>query len=596
MADFPYCSNRLKRLFRNLSLKYKFFGMFFINTLMLLTAFFLCFFICTKSYNKILYKTVAGNLSYSSDTISAAMNNIETLSSMILSDDTIQKSLTVFSDTADPVIRYNAEQELNRTLFSYYDTFRTQGISYIAVNGNKTTTCTNWYQYNLVSADFLEQMKQTAHSGNGSVKWIWESGNQDGLFLTRDIRQIKNFSLDSLGQLMIHVDIDEIVSSANTAATQYENSYYVITNDNGSVIYSSKPLTQEESASIHRFNQKNYGPVSLQGHTYFAVNGTIPDYRWHYTTLIPFDTITQSLDISLITIFLILLAASGIIILLSHIFIRSLTMHFDALNYKMMEFSKNELSIPQTAYCYQERQDEIGKLHQQFDAMMMRIQSLINTNYVNELLRKDAQLKALEAQINPHFLYNTLESINWRAKINNNQDISQMAESLGTLLRATLSNKKSLVTLACELELVRCYITIQKLRFEDELECQFTTESGLENALIPPLTIQPLIENAIHYGMEEMEEICHVFIFIKKCDSRLVIKVQNDGSVIDEHLLERLESKEIHPNGFGIGLLNINKRIQLLFGKECGLHFSNENGLATVTLIFTYKTEESQFC
>lgn len=591
MPAFINCEIRLKKQLRNLSLKYKLFGMFFINSFILLTAFFLSFFICTKAYNQLLYKTVAGNLSYSSGTISDTMKNIETLSAMILSDSTIQNSLSLIKDTSDPVLHYNAEQAINSSLFSYYDTFHNKGVSYIAIQNGCSVNCTNWSRFKRADSAFLSQVYQSARLNNGSAKWVWESGNPEGLFLTRDIRQIKNFSLDSMGELIINVNMDEIVNAANTAATQYGDSYYIIVDNLGSVIYSSKELTLADTISIQELQRMDYGLIPFNGHTYFAVHGTIPDYHWNYINLISFDTIHQSLDISFIFIILILAVVTGIIGVLSHIFIRFMVVHFNALIYKMVAFSKNELSVPEIDYPYEDRWDEIGKLHQQFDAMMYRVQDLVNTNYVNEILKRDAQLKALESQINPHFLYNTLESINWRAKTAGNKKISQMAESLGTLLRATLDNKKSLVTLAYELELVTCYMTIQKLRFEDELDYRLTVSPDLGNAVIPPLTIQPLVENAIHYGMENTDDVCHILIAIIKLHDRLIIKVQNDGSVMEDSLLDRLKNNEIHPNGFGIGILNINSRIQLLFGKEYGLSFSNDEGFATVTLTIAYKTE-----
>lgn len=583
--------NRLKHQLRNLSLKYKFLGMFFINSGILLAAFLLCFFICTRAYNQQLYKTIAANLSYSSGAISSSMKNIETLSSMILSDTAIQNSLAIIKDTQDPVLHYNSGQDINSTLFSYYDSFRDSGVSYIAIQNGESVSCTNWPRLKKADPAFLDQVSHAARSNSGSAKWIWKSGCRDYLFLTRDIRQIKNFSLDSMGELIINVNMDEIVASANTAATQYDNSYYIIVDDSGSVIYSSKELNPEDSDSVRKLSRLNYGLVPFNGHTYFAVHGIIPDYNWNYINLIPFDTISQSLDLSFAFIILLLIVVIVIVTLLSRGFIRSIITHFNALNYKMVEFSKNELAIPQTDYPYAQRKDEIGVIHQQFDAMMNRVRSLVNTNYVNEILKRDAQLKALEAQINPHFLYNTLESINWRAKTSGNEKISQMAESLGTLLRATLSNKKSLVTLSYELELVNCYMTIQKLRFEDQLEYQLQTSPDLEDAVIPPLTIQPLVENSIYYGMEDIEDVCHILVTITKLDNKLIIKVQNDGSVMEESLLERLESSEIQPNGLGIGILNINQRIQLLFGEEYGLSFSNEEDFATATLTIAYKTE-----
>ena len=143
---------------------------------------------------------------------------------------------------------------------------------------------------------------------------------------------------------------------------------------------------------------------------------------------------------------------------MSNRLIHDILREFDALIHKMQLFTQNELEIPQedsVSYSV-----EANALHQQFRLMAVRIQHLVKVNYVNEILTRDAQLKALRSQISPHFLYNTLETINWRAKAAGNEVISQMVESLGNLLRVSLSAQESLVTLAYELELVDSYIKI----------------------------------------------------------------------------------------------------------------------------------------
>ena len=235
--------------------------------------------------------------------------------------------------------------------------------------------------------------------------------------------------------------------------------------------------------------------------------------------------------------------------------------------------------------------------------MTKRIQNLVNTNYVNELLTREAQIKALESQINPHFLYNTLESINWRAKAVNNQEISLMTESLGSLLRATLSNKKSLVTLSYELSLINSYITIQQIRFEERLEFESQIPENLKNALLPPLTLQPLVENAIHYALEEIMETCYITIQAEELpqdpsgrEAALKILVKNSGSAFEDNLLELLDTQQKTPNRSGIGLLNINKRIKLLFGDAYGLSLYNEDEFAVAAITIPYRTEESVSC
>jgi len=261
----------------------------------------------------------------------------------------------------------------------------------------------------------------------------------------------------------------------------------------------------------------------------------------------------------------------------------------------MRYFGKNELVLYRE-YENIKSKDELIQLHQHFDEMAAKIQHLIKVNYINEILTKDAQLKTLEAQINPHFLYNTLESINWRAKASNDKDISLMVESLGKLLRSTLSNKESLVTLKYELDLVNSYMTIQKIRFESQLLYSLEVDENLMDYSIPPLIIQPLLENAIRYGLEEVIENCNIILQIKLENNLIIINVNNEGSQFEPDLLDKLRKKQLTPNDLGIGLLNIDQRIKILFGSEYGLFLSNQNGFAIATLKIPIENLEETKC
>ena len=171
-----------------------------------------------------------------------------------------------------------------------------------------------------------------------------------------------------------------------------------------------------------------------------------------------------------------------------------------------------------------------------------------------------------------------------------------MVESLGNLLRVSLSSQKTLVTLAYELELVDSYITIQKIRFEERLEFKVITDEKAKEGMIPPLTIQPLVENSISHGFnmktEEMTEVCHIYLQAEVKEGVLTIQVRNEGSNFEEELLEKLKNKSRSPHGFGIGLLNIDQRIRLLFGEEYGLTLSNEHDFAVATIKMPFRKEE----
>ena len=233
-------------------------------------------------------------------------------------------------------------------------------------------------------------------------------------------------------------------------------------------------------------------------------------------------------------------------------------------------------------YDYTNRTDEFGRIHQAYDRMLNDIQNLTQDNYQKQLLLKDAQLKALEQQINPHFLYNVLDTIHWRAKVLNDSLISTMVESLANLLYYTLSEDRDLVPLENELNLVESYVNIQKLRFTERMAYTCHVDSDLLTILVPKLCIQPLLENAIKYGVERCVNTCNIHLDISRDQNTAVIRLTNDGPCIPEKTMELLSIGKLAPSGNSVGLQNIDSRIKLIFGKEYGIRLTVEKGLNTV--------------
>lgn len=578
---------------KNISLKWKIFFIVLVNVIALLSFSLLGFGILSGTYNELLYRSIGGNLSFSANTLSTNLKDVERLSSIILSAPDIQTPLSAIHGTSDAVVWSNANRSINNSLSSYYETFRQNGVSNIVLFNDGFSNATNWPAYRRTDPQFIEAARKNAEAADGGISWTLGSYDDSGIILGRNIRKIEGMDFSTIGTLLVYVDIDRLITTINHSFQTFETSYYVLS-DGAEPIYTSSQIPSSLSSQAIALPADTYQTLKMDGHTYFAVSSRIPYYDWNYISLIPFDSITRSIQNSLKVILGIMVIGILIALLLTQWLIYSIIRHFNALIHKMDTFSKNELALVPSSYDYSTRNDEIGHLHQRFDRMATRIRTLVDTNYRNELLRKEAQIKALESQINPHFLYNTLESINWRAKASKNTEISMMAESLGTLLRSTLSNKESLVTLKYELELVHAYITIQKIRFEDRLDFSANVDGGLEEILIPPLSIQPLIENAIRYGVEEMTETCHVQLQIRRTEGQILIRVKNDGSVFEDDLLEKLAKKTKEPNGFGIGLLNIDQRIRLLFGSACGLILRNEDDCAVAEIYIPYQTKEAQ--
>lgn len=580
----------------NLPLKQKL-SCIILSVLTLILLFFLLALQISKySYNEQLYRAIAGNLSFSASTISKHLKNIESFSSVVIAQKEVQESLDAVNSNDDVLTLSKNYSLLNEVVSTYQQTYKQNNLSCIALVNPRFTNCSNFPVMSRIPPEFLREILQKAAQASGSAVWISDSSNHY-LILSRQIRKTENLSLKPLGYLLLFINLDDLVGDANQAVNIYESGHYLIY-DNEKLIYHSEGISQDWALLLYEKLQRPYDIIKQNRHKYFAVRSRIPSYEWNYINLIPYDDINRSIVAVFQLILVILLAGLLLSLFVAHIMMRYVVRDFELLLHKMEIFSQTELQLPESRIDYSQRSDEIGKLHQSFDAMAERIQHLVNTNYRYQILNRDARLKALESQINPHFLYNTLETVNWRAKALKDDTISNIVQSLAALLRATLSNEKSLVPLNYELNLVNNYITIQKIRFEERLLFRFYDSEcteNLKNALVLPLTIQPLLENAIRYGMEEMTETCEISVYPYQRGDFLIIEVANQGSSFEENLLENLQNGSKSSHGFGIGLLNINQRIQMLFGDAYGLSFRNEEdkAIAIITLPFIFEEPQS---
>ena len=240
-----------------------------------------------------------------------------------------------------------------------------------------------------------------------------------------------------------------------------------------------------------------------------------------------------------------------------------------------------------------ESNDEFRYLGQTFNDMASSIEELIQKVYSAQLMQKEAQLEVLQQQINPHFLYNTLDTINWMAQKYGADDISTMVRSLGNLFRAAVNSKEDLIPLKKELDVLKDYIRIQQIRFGDRLDFQLHVPDDISHIYVPTLCIQPLVENALKYALEFSDDVCHITVTISEKDTVYQITVANTGSHFEDDLIWKLEHRQVTPQGSGVGLVNINSRLKLLFGDRFGLSIYNEEGMAIVLLSIPKEREDS---
>lgn len=225
------------------------------------------------------------------------------------------------------------------------------------------------------------------------------------------------------------------------------------------------------------------------------------------------------------------------------------------------------------------RKDEIGGLTDSFNYMADTINTLIRQVYQEKLAQKSAELQALQAQINPHFLYNTLDSINWMLIDRGASDISEIVISLGSLMRYSIEDDSAFVTLERETEYVLSYLMIQKNRLEDRLSYQVDLDDSVRHEKIPKLILQPLIENAINHGIEPLKHPGNITVLIKDNGDEIAISIEDDGVGMSFEQLSRLQEglPETEKEGYSqIGVRNVDRRIRLHYGSQYFLRIASE--------------------
>ena len=197
-----------------------------------------------------------------------------------------------------------------------------------------------------------------------------------------------------------------------------------------------------------------------------------------------------------------------------------------------------------------------------------------------ELALRDAKIMALQSQINPHFLYNTLESITWMVEAQENEAAVRMISELAKLLRVSLSRGKTIIPIKDELQHSRSYMNIQLARYKERFKTEFRIEEEIENCCIVKLVIQPILENAIYYGVGNMDEDDDGMIIVsgKKKDEDILITIEDNGMGMREEVLENIltDNSKVPKHGSGVGVINVHSRIRLMFGEEYGLSIESE--------------------
>lgn len=280
--------------------------------------------------------------------------------------------------------------------------------------------------------------------------------------------------------------------------------------------------------------------------------------------------------------------AAGLIVLaliLSRLIARNITYPIQRLRDSMKKVQTGEFP---TTDLEVSSENEIGSLTKSFNVMTHRIEELMEQNIHEQEQKRKSELKALQSQINPHFLYNTLDSIIWMAEGKKNEEVVLMTASLARLLRQSISNEDELVSIGQEAEYARSYLTIQKMRYKDKLEFQIDISPAISGVKIIKLVLQPIIENAIYHGLKYKGSKGFLVVRGYQEGEKAVLEVEDNGVGMDEETLSHIfEKHKVNYQSNGVGVYNVQKRLKLYYGEEYGIVYKsrkNEGTRAVITI------------
>lgn len=408
----------------------------------------------------------------------------------------------------------------------------------------------------------------------GSFSYISSAGNVPVLSFVKNIENVNihNYEKKQLGFLKLDLYMELVFKPANTTE-EGDSSYDVIVyRDNGDILYSSAP--QKNHLLDAWFHAEDPSEL-IDGFTIKQenLNGCSLDI------LLLFDNHQLTVKQQAVRRMVLPLMLSVILLIIfwSWLYSRNFSTRIGCLVQKFHRAETGDLNICEPIA----GNDEVSELDRQFSHMLGKLDALIQKNYIRELENKKAQLKNLQLQINPHFLYNTLETISSIAAVKQVFDICDMCQKLGEIFRYNLGkNYGEFVTVAQELGHVQNYIFIIKKRYGNRFEVFYNISADTDQVMTLRFILQPIIENAILHGLVKQTTTGTLELSVWEEDDCLMIRVEDDGIGMDIQKVEELDhsiniADNLAQTGQNIGIRNVNQRIKLACGEEYGIRIKS---------------------
>ncbi len=421
----------------------------------------------------------------------------------------------------------------------------------------------------------LDGLEAAARELDGGMLFSYERLS-DGVITV--VRTVKDPIEDrELGLLMVDVSLDFLrdVSYPSSSWGRGEDPLLFIVNSENQVVFNSTPLEEERLQQVDQDTEQisvngqllriNHTRSSVSGwNLYLVINESVLYRNICFTTMVQCGIVL----VSVILVVLVIWAVSSTI----------------SQQFRHFQWQISHTDDPQKqAFIQVDSQDEFRDLALVYNEMMGRIDNLIDTVYSKELLLKNAELKTLQAQINPHFLYNTLDCINSLVDQNRPEDTKKTVTALANLMRANIKGKRML-TVREEMEYINQYMYITKMRYGDKLLFLCEIPESMEEYYLPKLILQPLLENSVVHGISNVLGKGMIGLFGEEEEDSITFTVKDNGTGIPQDVIDSLEQEDTSFSEISqydqksIGLKNIQARVLLMYGNHYGLTIKNLDG------------------
>lgn len=428
---------------------------------------------------------------------------------------------------------------------------------------------------------------------DSSYRYYWV------ISLSRTVDLTNNGS-SLLGVLLVDMNYSSIEQLLNKANTDTSSEYVYLMDQNGEIIYHPKQdlihmgLYKENNLENVKYEDASHKEV-FEGETRLVTLKTISYTGWKIVSVVPQEVFSMGRDgTKYLAVLLIALSLLAMVILNQFVSAK-ISKPLRKLNDSVEEWEAGNL-VPDI---YVGGSMEVQHLGKTLRSTVGQIQELMQDIVVKQEEKRKSELDALQSQINPHFLYNTLDSIVWMITGERYDDAVFMITQLASLFRISLSRGKTIIKIEDELQHARNYMNIQKIRYKNTFQVDFLIDPEILNCCTVKLVVQPLLENAIYYGMEYMDGEGQIIVRGYQKDGDVYLEVSDNGLGMPEEAAAQLlkENNRERKRGSGVGLINVHNRIQLCFGEQYGLlieSFPDEGMTVRIHIPFVPFTEETQ--